>query len=434
MAENYFNKEMECADREVMRKLQSEKLVKMVKSCYENVPLYKKRFDEMGLKPEDIKSIDDITKLPFTYKTDLRDTYPFGMFAVPHEDLIRIHASSGTTGKQTVVGYTKNDVDVWAEGCARAIVAAGGSKKDFIHVSYGYGLFTGGLGLHYGAEKLGATAIPVSSGNTKRQVTIIQDYGSDILCCTPSYAMFIGETMRDMGVDPKSVPLRAGIFGAEAWTENMRKEIEEILAIKAYDIYGLSEIAGPGVAYECSEQTGMHICEDNFYPEIINPDTGEVLPDGEYGELVFTCIGKEALPLIRYRTRDICKLSREKCSCGRTLVKMSKTKGRTDDMLIIRGINVFPSQVEHVLLSLGVAPNYLIVVDRKNNLDTMEVQVEMTEEMFSDTVKDIESIERKIALAMQSTLNISAKIRLVEPKSLPRSEGKAVRVIDNRKK
>lgn len=434
MANRYYDEKIECAPREAIRALQSERLVKMAERCYNNVPLYKKRFDEIGLLPGDIKSIDDISKLPFTYKTDLRDNYPFGMFAVPYDDLIRIHASSGTTGKQTVVGYTRNDIDVWAQGCARAIVAAGGSKSDFVHVSYGYGLFTGGMGLHYGAEKLGATVIPVSSGNTRRQVTILQDYGSDILCCTPSYAMYIGETVRDMGIDPKTLKLRAGIFGAEAWTDHMRREIEEILDIKAYDIYGLSEIAGPGVAYECSEQTGMHVCEDFFYPEIIDPETGRPLPDGEYGELVFTCIGKEALPLLRYRTRDICKLSREKCSCGRTLVKMSKTRGRTDDMLIIRGINVFPSQVEHVLLDLGMAPNYLIVVDRKNNLDTMEVQVEMTQEKFSDTVKDLENIERRIAGALNSTLNISARVRLVEPKSLPRSEGKAIRVIDNRNK
>ena len=432
MADKFYDPQMECADRETMHALQSRRLVTMVEHCYSHVPLYKKRFDEMGLQPGDIRSIDDVAKLPFTYKTDLRDNYPFGLIAVPFDDLIRVHASSGTTGKQTVVGYTRNDIDVWAQGCARALVAAGGSKADFVHVSYGYGLFTGGLGLHYGADKLGATAIPVSVGNTARQVTILQDYGSDILCCTPSYAMYIGETVRDMGIDPKTLKLRAGVFGAEAWTDRMRREIEAILDIKAYDIYGLSEIAGPGVAFECCEQTGMHVCEDFFYPEIIDPDTGKPLPDGEYGELVFTCIGKEALPLLRYRTRDICKISRQKCACGRTLVKMSKTRGRTDDMLIIRGINVFPSQVEHVLLSLGMAPNYLIVVDRKNNLDSMEIQVEMTPEMFSDTVKHLESIERKIAEAMHSTLNISAKIRLVEPKSLPRSQGKAIRVIDNR--
>lgn len=432
MQDNYFEPDLETAPREVLHWIQSRRLVKMVENCYNNVPLYKKRFDEMGLLPGDIKSIDDIHKLPFTYKTDLRDNYPFGMIAVPKEQLVRIHASSGTTGKQTVVGYTKNDIDVWAKGAARALVAAGATKSDYIHVSYGYGLFTGGLGLHYGAEMLGATAIPVSSGNTKRQVDILRDYGSDFLCCTPSYAMYIGETVRDMGIDPKTLKLRGGIFGAEAWSENMRREIEKILDIKAYDIYGLSEIAGPGVSFECKEQTGMHINEDFFYPEIIAPETGEQLPDGEYGELVFTCIGKEALPLLRYRTRDICKLSHKPCSCGRTLVKMSKTRGRTDDMLIIRGINVFPSQVEHVLLSLNMEPNYQIIVDRKNNLDTMEVQVEMSDQMFSDKVRNLEDVEHNIAAALQSTLNIAAKIRLVEPKSLPRSEGKAKRVIDKR--
>ena len=432
MQDNYFEPDLETAPREVLHWIQSRRLVKMVENCYNNVPLYKKRFDEMGLLPGDIKSIDDIHKLPFTYKTDLRDNYPFGMIAVPKEQLVRIHASSGTTGKQTVVGYTKNDIDVWAKGAARALVAAGATKSDYIHVSYGYGLFTGGLGLHYGAEMLGATAIPVSSGNTKRQVDILRDYGSDFLCCTPSYAMYIGETVRDMGIDPKTLKLRGGIFGAEAWSENMRREIEKILDIKAYDIYGLSEIAGPGVSFECKEQTGMHINEDFFYPEIIDPEAGEQLPDGEYGELVFTCIGKEALPLLRYRTRDICKLSHKPCSCGRTLVKMSKTRGRTDDMLIIRGINVFPSQVEHVLLSLNMEPNYQIIVDRKNNLDTMEVQVEMSDQMFSDKVRNLEDVEHNIAAALQSTLNIAAKIRLVEPKSLPRSEGKAKRVIDKR--
>ena len=432
MQDNYFEPDLETAPREVLHWIQSRRLVKMVENCYNNVPLYKKRFDEMGLLPGDIKSIDDIHKLPFTYKTDLRDNYPFGMIAVPKEQLVRIHASSGTTGKQTVVGYTKNDIDVWAKGAARALVAAGATKSDYIHVSYGYGLFTGGLGLHYGADMLGATAIPVSSGNTKRQVDILRDYGSDFLCCTPSYAMYIGETVRDMGIDPKTLKLRGGIFGAEAWSENMRREIEKILDIKAYDIYGLSEIAGPGVSFECKEQTGMHINEDFFYPEIIDPETGEQLPDGEYGELVFTCIGKEALPLLRYRTRDICKLSHKPCSCGRTLVKMSKTRGRTDDMLIIRGINVFPSQVEHVLLSLNMEPNYQIIVDRKNNLDTMEVQVEMSDQMFSDKVRNLEDVEHNIAAALQSTLNIAAKIRLVEPKSLPRSEGKAKRVIDKR--
>lgn len=428
-----FKPEIECASRDYLRALQSAKLIKMVKNAYENVPFYKKKLDEAGITPDDIHSIDDLSKLPFTVKTDLRDNYPFGLFAVDKNDLVRIHASSGTTGKPTVVGYTKADIDVWADGAARAICAAGGKKDDVIHVAYGYGLFTGGLGLHYGAEHLGATALPASSGNTQRQIQMLQDFESDIICCTPSYAMFIGETIRDMGIDPKSLKLRSGIFGAEPWTDEMRKQIEELLDIKAYDIYGLSEIAGPGVAYNCECQKGLHICEDYFYPEIIDPDTGEVLPDGQYGELVFTCIGKEALPLIRYRTRDICALTREKCACGRTTVRMEKPRGRSDDMLIIRGINVFPSQVEHVLLSLNMNPNYLIIVDRKGTLDTMEVQVEMNPDMFSDTVKGIEKEEKKIENALQSTLNIHAKVRLMAPGSLPRSEGKAKRVIDNRK-
>ena len=433
MQGNYFQPEIECASREVMHYIQSKRLRRLVERCYQNVPVYRKRMDEMGVLPGDIKEIEDVRKLPFTTKTDLRDNYPFGLFAVPKAQLARIHASSGTTGKQTVVGYTKADIDAWSTGAARSIMMVGGTKEDFVHVSYGYGLFTGGLGLHYGAEKLGATAIPVSSGNTKRQVQILQDYGSDILCCTPSYAMYIGETVRDMGIDPTTLPVRAGIFGAEPWTEQMRKEIERLLAIRAFDIYGLSEIAGPGVACECQLQNGLHINEDMFYPEIIDPDTGETLPDGVYGELVFTCIGKEALPLMRYRTRDICSLDHTPCECGRTLVRMSKPRGRTDDMLIIRGINVFPSQIESVLLELGMDPNYQLVVDRVNNLDTLEVQVEMTEGMFSDTVRNLESIEHRIANALQSTLNIVAKIRLLEPKSIPRSEGKAKRVIDKRK-
>ncbi len=429
----YFQPEIETASREYLHALQSARLIKMVYNCYNNVPFYKKKFDEIGLLPQDIKSIDDITKLPFTVKQDLRDNYPYGLFAVGRDKLKRIHASSGTTGKQTVVGYTESDIDHWAQGAARAIVAAGGKKDDYIHISYGYGLFTGGLGLHYGAEKLGATAIPVSSGNTKRQVQILQDFKSDIICCTPSYAMFIGETIKEMGIDPKDLPLRAGIFGAEAWSENMRKEIEKVLAIKAYDIYGLSEIAGPGVAYECEAQAGMHICEDYFYPEVVDPDTLEPVPDGTFGELVFTCIGKEALPLIRYRTRDITAISREKCSCGRTLVKMLKPRGRSDDMLIIRGVNVFPAQVEHVILSLGMEPNYQIIVDRINNLDIMKVCIEMSDDMFSDSVRHIEETEAKIKAAMQTTLGVSAVVKLVEPHSLPRSEGKAIRVIDNRK-
>lgn len=433
MEQHYFQPEIECAGQEDMKKTQSERLRKMVRNCYDNVPFYRQKLDDMGVKPEEIQSIDDIVKLPFTYKTDLRDHYPYGLVAVSREKVARIHASSGTTGKQTVVAYTEGDVDVWATGAARALAAAGCTTRDYVHVSYGYGLFTGGLGLHYGAEKLGAAAIPVSSGNTKRQVQILQDFGSDFLCCTPSYAAFIGETCRDMGVDTSKLPLRAGIFGAEAWSEGMRENIERLLNIKAYDIYGLSEIAGPGVSFECSEQNGLHVNEDFFYPEIIDPDTGEQLPDGEYGELVFTCIGKEALPLIRYRTRDISALVHEKCACGRTLVRMLKPKGRTDDMLIIRGVNVFPSQIEYVLTQLGLEPNYLIEVDRVDNRDNMVVQVEMSSAMFSDKVRQIETYERQIAGALQSTLNISAEVKLVAPKSLSRSEGKAQRVIDRRK-
>ena len=390
-------------------------------------------FDEIGLKTNDIKSIDDITKIPFTVKQDLRDNYPFGLFAVAKDELVRIHSSSGTTGKQTVVGYTQGDIDRWSQGVARAIVGAGGTKDDSIQISYGYGLFTGGLGLHYGAEKIGATAIPVSSGNTKRQVQILQDFEPDIICCTPSYALTIAEMVKEMGIDPSSLKLRAGILGAEPWTDEMRREIEEKLKIKAYDIYGLSEIAGPGVAYECREQDGMHICEDFFYPEIVDPDTLEPLPDGEYGELVFTCIGKEALPLLRYRTRDISYITHEKCACGRTLVRMQKPRGRSDDMLIIRGVNVFPSQIEHVILSLGMEPNYQIIVDRVNNSDVLTVCVEMSEAFFSDEVKKIEHKEREISASLQSMLGVSAKVRLVEPRSLPRFEGKAVRVTDNRK-
>ena len=429
----YFSPEIETASRDYLHAIQSARLIKTVKRCYENIPFYKAKFDEIGLKPEDIHSIDDISKLPFTVKQDLRDHYPFGLFAVPRDELVRVHASSGTTGKQTVVGYTRGDIDRWSECVARALTAAGTTPSDYIHVSYGYGLFTGGMGIHYGAEKLGATAIPVSSGNTKRQVQILQDFGSNVLCCTPSYALFIAETLKEMNVDPAELPLRIGIFGAEPWSENMCTQLENMLKIKAYDIYGLSEIAGPGVAFECCEQSGMHICEDYFYPEIVDPVTLKPLPDGEYGELVFTCIGKEALPLLRYRTRDISAITHEKCARGRTLVKMLRPKGRSDDMLIIRGVNVFPAQVEHVILSLGMDPNYQIIVDRANNLDIMTVCIEMSDHMFSDSVKQIEAKEKEICGAMQSVLGVSAKVRLVEPHSLPRYEGKASRVIDNRK-
>ena len=425
---------MECAERYEMQALQSFRLSKTVKRVYENVPLYRERMDAAGVKPEDIRTVDDLKKLPFTYKQDLRDTYPYGMFAVPMDKVVRLHASSGTTGKQIVVGYTQNDLDMWAECCARALTAAGADEKDFMHVSYGYGLFTGGLGLHGGAEKIGMTVIPVSTGNTKRQINIIKDFGSTVICCTPSYALYLAETMEEEGITKDDIKLKAGLFGAEPWTEEMRKDIENKLGLKALDIYGLTEVVGPGVAFECEEQTGMHINEDNFIVETIDPDTGEVLPEGEQGELVFTCITKEAFPLIRYRTRDIGVLSRKPCSCGRTLVKMLKPRGRSDDMLIIRGVNVFPTQIESVLLSFGnTAPFYQIVVDRVNNVDTFEVKIELTEEMFSDTMKDISAAERQIKSAIESTLGISPKITLVEPKSIPRVEGKAVRVIDKRK-
>lgn len=429
---NEFLSPVEGASREEIREIQSKRLRETVERCYNNVPFYKKKFDEIGLKPEDIKTIDDISKIPFTVKQDLRDNYPFGLNAVPKKDIVRVHASSGTTGKQTVVSYTKGDIDRWSECAARALYAIGTRPEDKVHVSYGYGLFTGGLGLHYGAEYMGATVVPASTGNTKRQIALLQDFESNIICCTPSYALVIAETMKEMGIDPENLPLRAGFFGAEPWTESMRKEIEKSLSLKAYDIYGLSEIAGPGVSYECYAQSGMHICEDYFYPEIVDPDTLEPLPEGSYGELVFTCIGKEALPLLRYRTRDITCLTYEKCECGRTLVRMKKPKGRSDDMLIIRGVNVFPSQVEHVILSMGMEPNYQIIVDRVNNLDTMTVCIEMAEDLISDSVKRIEQAEKDLSAAMLSTLGVGAKVKLVEPRSLPRTEGKAKRVIDNR--
>jgi len=427
--DRYYQPEIETAPRECLRMVQNARLAEMAEHCYNNVPFYKEKFDEMGLLPGDIHGIEDITALPFTTKQDLRDNYPYGLFAVPREALVRIHASSGTTGKQTVVGYTARDIRRWSEGAARALAAAGCTSEDFVHISYGYGLFTGGHGLHYGAELLGATVIPVSSGNTKRQVQVLQDFGSDYLCCTPSYAMYIGETMAELGIDPTTLPLRGGIFGAEPWTPAMRAEIERLLGIEAHDIYGLSEIAGPGVSYECGARGGLHICEDYFYPEVVGSDTLLPLPDGEYGELVFTCIGKEALPLMRYRTRDISALVREPCACGRTLVRMLKPKGRSDDMLIIRGVNVFPSQVEHVIIEQGFQPNYLIEVERKHNLDTMAVLVER---MVTDLPGELESAGRRLKDAMLSTLGVSVEIRLVGAKQLPRSEGKAVRVVDKR--
>ncbi len=431
--EKYYQPEIETADRETMKALQSERLIKTVKRVYENVEHYRKKMDEMGVRPEDIKNIDDLYKLPFSYKQDLRDTYPYGMFAVPMKDVVRLHASSGTTGKQIVVGYTQNDMDLWADCCARAFTAAGCTDEDKVHVSYGYGLFTGGLGADGGARRLGATAIPVSSGNTQRQITILKDFGSTILCCTPSYALHIAETMQAMGVTKDDISLKAGVFGAEPWTNEMRQQIEEMLGIKAFDIYGLTEIIGPGVGFECHEQTGMHINEDHFVVEVIDPDTGEVLPDGTQGELVFSCITKEAFPILRYRTRDIGVITREKCSCGRTLVKMTKPRGRTDDMLIIRGVNVFPSQIETVLIEKGYTANYQIVVDREKNFDSIEVRVELSNETFHDTVKGLDKQAKELAEAIKVILGVNAKVILMEPNSLPRSEGKAVRVIDKRK-
>ncbi len=428
-----YQPEIERMPVEQIRALQSERLVKQVKHVYDNVPLYRQRMDEKGLKPENIHGIEDLHLLPFTSKQDLRDTYPYGMFAVPMKDVVRLHASSGTTGKQIVVGYTRNDLNVWDTICARQLVAVGGTEEDIVHISYGYGLFTGGLGLHGGAQKLGAVTVPVSSGNTKRQITILKDFGSTILCCTPSYAAFIGETLAEEGISPDEISLKAGIFGAEPWTEEMRRDIERKLGIKAYDIYGLTEIMGPGVAYECSEQNGMHVNEDHFIVEILDPITGEPLPEDTQGEITFTCLTKEAFPLLRFRTKDIGMISRKPCSCGRTFVRMTKPMGRTDDMLIIRGVNVFPSQIETVLMEKGFSSNYQILVDRVNNTDTLDINVEIIPGMFSDTVREISAKEKEISGALKSLLGISAKIHLVAPKSITRSEGKAVRVIDKRK-
>jgi len=430
----YWNPTFECMSRDEMTKVQSERLIDTVKRVFHNVPHYRDKMQKLGVEPGDIKSVEDLKKLPFTYKQDLRDTYPFGMFAVPMSEIVRIHASSGTTGKQTVVGYTRKDIDTWAEVMARAIVYAGADKNSIIQVAYGYGLFTGGLGVHYGAERIGASVIPASGGNTKRQIQMMKDFGTTHLACTPSYALYMAEEMEAMGIKKEELKLKAGIFGAEPWSENMRKEIEEKLGIVAIDIYGLSEVIGPGVACECQYKCGMHIAEDHFIPEIIDPETEEVLPPGSVGELVFTTITKEGLPLIRYRTRDISSLNYEKCECGRTFVRMNKVTGRTDDMLIIRGVNVFPSQIESVLLEVGyTAPHYLLIVDRVGKLDTLEVWVEMTQDMFSDKVRNIEDIERKLRKEIELTLGISAKVKLVEPKTIERSEGKAKRVIDKRK-
>ena len=428
-----YQPEIETMPVEKIRALQSERLVKQVKHVYENVPYYRRLMDEKGVTPEDIHGIEDLHKLPFLTKADLREAYPYGLLAKPLSECVRIQSTSGTTGKRVVAFYTQHDVDLWEDCCARAVVAAGGTNEDVCQVCYGYGLFTGGPGLNGGSHKVGCLTLPMSSGNTERQIQFMMDLGSSILCCTPSYAAYIGESLKERGYKPEDNKLKAGIFGAEPWTEEMRRDIENALGIKAYDIYGLTETSGPGVSFECSEQTGMHINEDHFIAEIIDPETGEVLPEGSKGELVFTSITKEAFPLLRYRTRDICVLSREKCSCGRTFVKMTKPMGRSDDMMIIRGVNVFPSQIETVLLNEGYSPNYQIVVDRENNTDTLDINVELSPEMFSDTVKSVTGREKKLAEAIKTMLGISPAVHLVPPKTIARSEGKAVRVIDKRK-
>ncbi len=429
---NYYQPEIETMPYEELRQLQNEKLLKQVRHVWDNVPYYRAKMEAKGVTPEDIQSIDDLHKLPFLSKADLRDAYPYGLLAKPLGDCVRIQSTSGTTGKRVVAFYTQHDIDLWEDCCARAIVAAGGTNEDVVHVSYGYGLFTGGPGLNGGSHKVGCLTLPMSSGNTDRQLQFMTDLGSTILCCTPSYAAYLAESIHERGIQDQ-IKLKAGIFGAEAWSEDMRRDIQDKLGIKAYDIYGLTETSGPGVAFECCEQTGMHINEDHFIAEIIDPDTEEVLPLGSKGELVFTAIDKEAFPLLRYRTRDICVLSREKCSCGRTHVKMSKPMGRSDDMLIIRGVNVFPSQIETVLMQQGYPANYQIIVDRVNNTDTFEIMVEMMPAMFSDSLAKINEAEKALVAALKAMLGISAKVRLVAPKSITRSEGKAVRVIDKRK-
>lgn len=432
MAKQYFQPEIETMPAEEIKKHQSACLVKQVQHVWDNVPYYRKKMEDAGVTPQDIHGVEDLHKLPFVTKDDLREAYPYGLLAKPLEDCVRIQSTSGTTGRRVVAFYTRHDLDLWEDCCARAIVAAGGTKEDVVHVSYGYGLFTGGPGLNGGSHKVGCLTLPMSSGNTDRQIQFMTDLGSTILCCTPSYAAYLAESTQERGLNDQ-IRLKAGIFGAEAWTDEMRHDIEEKLGIKAYDIYGLTEISGPGVAFECEEQTGMHINEDHFIAEIINPKTGEVLPEGEKGELVFTSLTKEAFPLLRYRTRDLCVLNRKPCSCGRTHVKMSKPMGRSDDMLIIRGVNVFPSQIETVLLNTGMTPNYQIIVDRKNNSDTFDINVEMSQEMFSDNLAVVSEKEKELVSALKGMLGIQAKVHLVAPKTITRSEGKAVRVIDKRK-
>lgn len=434
MTNKIWNPHFETMSREDMRQVQSERLRDAVERVYYNVPYYREKMQSQGLGPEHIKSVDDLSKLPFTVKQDLRDNYPFGLFAVPMSEIIRVHASSGTTGKPTVVGYTRADIGIWSEVMARTLTSAGAGKNDFIQIAYGYGLFTGGLGVHYGGEKIGASVIPISGGNTRRQLQLMEDFGSTVLACTPSYAAYLAEAIEESGIKREDLKLRIGVFGAEPWTENMRREIEKRLQIKAIDIYGLSEIIGPGVSFECPHQCGLHVNEDHFIPEIIDPETLEVLPEGELGELVFSTITKEGLPIIRYRTRDLTRLNFEKCACGRTLVRMNKCTGRSDDMLIIRGVNLFPSQIESVLLDMDeTTPHYLLVVDRVNNLDSLELQVEVEDRFYSDTIGELQNLRKKIQHQVESSTGLSVNVKLVEPKTLERSEGKARRVIDKRK-
>lgn len=428
-----FSPERECMSRAEMTALQSERLRELVQRVYDTVAPYRAKMIAAGIRPADIRGVEDLYKLPFTVKQDLRDNYPFGMFSARREDIIRLHASSGTTGKLTVVGYTRHDIDLWSECMARSLAMAGATKNSIVHVAYGYGLFTGGLGAHYGAERLGAAVVPASSGNTKRQLDLLRDFGADVLCCTPSYALYLGSEIERLGLDKRAFALKAGVFGAEPWTNEMRREIEKKLNIRAYDVYGLSEISGPGVSMECAEQCGSHIQEDYYLPEIIDPETLEPLPEGEEGELVITTLTKEGIPLVRYRTRDLTRLDRSPCACGRTTVRMGRVKGRTDDMLIIRGVNVFPSQIETAIMHVsGIEPHYMIVVDRVGNLDTIEILIEMTTGLYGDTVSAIERVRKAIEGELHSMIGISAEVRLVEPNSLPRSEGKAKRVIDKR--
>lgn len=430
-----YDMDYETLPREALEAIQLRRLQATLQRVYATVPFYRKRFDDVGFRPSDLKSLEDLRRVPFTTKQDLRDNYPYGLFAVPMENVVRIHASSGTTGKPTVVGYTARDIETWATLMARSLSAAGATRGDIIHNAYGYGLFTGGLGVHYGAEKLGASVIPISGGNTKRQIMIMKDFGATILTCTPSYALHLAEVAHEMGVNFKDLKFKAGLFGAEPWSEKMREEIERKLHLSALDIYGLSEVIGPGVAVECLEaKAGLHIFEDHFIAEIIDPNTGEVLPPGSRGELVFTSITKEAFPVIRYRTRDITSLNPEPCVCGRTFLRMNRVSGRSDDMLIIRGVNVFPSQIESVLMEIqGVEPHYQLIVDREDNLDRLTVLVEVGESAFSDKVKTLQDLEKIITKNIKEYLGVSAKVKLVEPKTIARSEGKAVRVIDNRK-